>query len=102
METKNVIFNDPLYGWITLTPQEIAIVNSEIFQRLRYVRQLTLVHKVFTGANHTRFEHCLGVFHVAGKYAQHLYPGDDERIETIKLAALLHDSNITFNITTNI
>lgn len=55
--------NDSLWGTITLAPSEVALLDSPLLQRLRYVRQLGVVHWVYPGATHTRFEHTLGVVH---------------------------------------
>lgn len=53
--------NDPVWGTITLSPFEVAILDSPLVQRLRGIRQLGVVHWVYPGAIHTRFEHTLGV-----------------------------------------
>lgn len=84
--------NDAIYGLIKLRSCEMKIVDSVPFQRLRGVKQLSLVHYVYPGAHHTRFEHCLGVFHLCGKYAKHLFPFDPQKQQVIRLAGLLHDS----------
>jgi HD superfamily phosphohydrolase len=62
---KNEEFRDPIHGFITLTPWEQRIVGLREYQRLRRIRQLALTDMVYPGANHTRFEHSLGVMHVA-------------------------------------
>ena len=56
---------DPIHGFVELTTEERQVVNSIAFQRLRDIRQLGMGHMVYPGANHTRFEHCLGVLHVS-------------------------------------
>jgi deoxynucleoside triphosphate triphosphohydrolase SAMHD1 len=53
--------NDPLWGTISLSGSEVAILDSPLIQRLRYIRQLGVVHWIYPGAIHTRFEHTLGV-----------------------------------------
>jgi len=59
-------------------------------QRLRRIRQLAMANLVYPGALHTRFEHTLGVTHVATQMAKHLaIEGDDLRL--VQLSALLHD-----------
>lgn len=56
---------DPVYGFIELNDWERGIVNHPVFQRLRRIRQLGLTDMVYPGAMHTRFEHSLGVMHLA-------------------------------------
>ncbi|RDU98284.1 phosphoribosyltransferase-like protein [Trinickia dinghuensis] len=53
--------NDSLWGTIVLTPIEVAVLDSPLLQRLRSIRQLGVVHWVYPGAVHTRFEHGLGM-----------------------------------------
>ena len=86
-------FRDAIYGFITPTDTELKIINTPVFQRLRRIRQLAMAYLVYPGANHTRFEHSLGVYHVARLIADKLLPGDsnDERRRLVRLAALLHD-----------
>ncbi|MBX9703523.1 MAG: HD domain-containing protein, partial [Silvanigrellaceae bacterium] len=57
---------DPLHDIISITPQEKIIIASPEFQRLRRITQTSFIKYVFPGATHTRFEHSLGVMHVAG------------------------------------
>ena len=56
---------DPIHGFIELDDWERDIVNHPVFQRLRRIRQLGLTDMVYPGATHSRFEHSLGVMHVA-------------------------------------
>ena len=58
---------DPIHGFIHLSGDEMRIVNSAPFQRLRHIRQLALTHLVYPGATHSRFEHSLGVMELAGR-----------------------------------
>lgn len=83
---------DPVFNFIQLTGTEAEIVNSSVFQRLRGIRQLAFANLVYPGALHTRFEHSLGVCHVAGLMAKALDidPKEDE-YRLLRLAALLHD-----------
>lgn len=57
---------DNLHGSIDITEIEDLAIAHPFFQRLRRVRQLAFLHYVFPGATHTRFEHSLGVMHLAG------------------------------------
>ena len=75
----------------------VAIMDTAAFQRLRYIRQLGLAHLVYPGATHTRFDHALGVYHLAVRALGILKAGPpvpdhvwhDARL--IPYAALLHD-----------
>ena len=85
---------DPIHGLIRLTEQEMGLVNTQAFQRLRRIRQLAMADLVYPGAVHTRFEHSLGTLHTAQRIIDHLkrfegVPEEDERV--VRLAALLHD-----------
>jgi len=60
-------FRDPIHVFITLDSDERRVVDSRPFQRLRYIHQLAASYLVFSGATHRRFEHSLGVMHLAGQ-----------------------------------
>lgn len=81
---------DPIHGFIQISGTECDIVDSRVFQRLRKVRQLAMAYLVYPGAVHSRFEHTLGVRHVAGQMCARLNV-DEEHTDTIQKAALLHD-----------
>jgi HD superfamily phosphohydrolase len=73
---------------------ELKIIDTPIFQRLRRIRQLSGAHLIYPGAQHTRFEHSLGVMHIASMAGQVLaekgvVSSDD--IQNLRLASLLHD-----------
>jgi uncharacterized protein len=92
-----ILIRDPLWDTITLDDAAVSIVDSAAFQRLRYIRQLGLAHLVYPGATHTRFDHAIGVYHLATKAlrllhargALHNVATKDWRI--VAHAALLHD-----------
>lgn len=65
---KRKIFNDPVYGFITI-PHELIfdIIDHPYFQRLRRIKQLGLSDYVYPGAIHTRFHHALGAFYLMRK-----------------------------------
>ncbi len=65
--TLNIVrrIRDNLHGSIDVSELEDAVIAHPFFQRLRRVRQLAFLHYVFPGATHTRFEHSLGVMHLA-------------------------------------
>jgi HD superfamily phosphohydrolase len=88
-------------GDVMLNKMEVEIVNTEIFQRLGYINELGSTNTVYRSANHTRFEHSLGVLKMADQMIhkiitnKHSEP-DERRItleeqQIIRLLALLHD-----------
>lgn len=88
--------SDPVHKWISFTPAEKNLIDSPLFQRLRHIKQMTLNHMVFPGATNTRFDHSLGVAHVATIYAKTLqskYPHllQDNWVQNVRIAGLLHD-----------
>ena len=62
---KRKIFNDPVYGFITI-PNDLIfdLIEHRYFQRLRRIKQVSLTHYVYPGALHTRFHHALGAMHL--------------------------------------
>jgi HD superfamily phosphohydrolase len=93
MGGKERLIREPIHGYIQPTPQEIQVIDTPEFQRLRGIRQLANTSLVFPGATHTRFEHCLGVMEVASRMVDRLSSlrDDAEAKRRIRLAALLHD-----------
>lgn len=62
---KSKIFNDPVYGFISVHDEFIMqIIDNPVFQRLRRIKQMGLAHFVYPGAHHTRFHHALGAMHL--------------------------------------
>jgi len=85
---------DPVHGYIYITEEEKEIIDSFPVQRLRRLRQLAGAEYVYPGANHTRFEHSVGVMYLAGRVVEN--PNIAQRIsedeaEMVRIAALLHD-----------
>jgi uncharacterized protein len=58
---------DAVHGFVEFDEDERRIIDSQPFQRLRHIHQLALTYKVYPGASHKRFEHSLGVMHLAGR-----------------------------------
>ncbi len=81
---------DPIYGFIGLTQSEIKLLDTPFLQRLRRIKQLGNTHLVYPSACHSRFEHSLGVLHVASRMAQKLGLSDNQ-IRIVRYSALLHD-----------
>ncbi len=62
---KKKIINDPVYGFISIPGEFVYdLIEHPWFQRLRNIRQLGLTNYVYPGANHSRFQHCLGALHL--------------------------------------
>ncbi|MDG6929467.1 MAG: HD domain-containing protein [Nitrososphaerota archaeon] len=92
--TKTVRILDPIHGFIKLREPELAVIDTPVFQRLRFIRQLASAYLAYPGANHTRFEHSVGVMYVSGMSSSVLvekgYLGADEQ-NMVRLGALMHD-----------
>lgn len=87
---RNKIIQDPVHGNIIADGIYLDILDRPEMQRLRYVKHLGLGYLVFPGANHTRFEHCLGVYHLAGRMANAIGL-EKEDSDAVRMAGLLHD-----------
>lgn len=88
--SREIRVRDPVHNFVLLRECEAKAAGTTLFQRLRGIRQLAMAHLVYPGALHTRFDHSLGVCHVAGLLADQLGLSPHE-IELVRLAALLHD-----------
>jgi HD superfamily phosphohydrolase len=86
--------NDPIHGFIGLTDIEAKIINSQPYQRLRRIKQLSGGHFVYPTAEHTRFGHCIGVMYLAGLSGKRLLDRmglGAQKLQEVRLAGLLHD-----------
>lgn len=102
---------DPIHEYISFTvpyskpdPSEKTekdLIDSPWLQRLRYISQLQSARWVYPSAEHSRFQHSLGVMHVAGRFARHLYPSLAKVVPDVpslpfieallRVTALVHD-----------
>jgi HD superfamily phosphohydrolase len=85
---------DPIHDFIRVYDHELEIIDNPIFQRLRRIRQLSGAHLTYPAAQHTRFEHSLGVMHIASQAGQALKEKEilkSDDIEILRLSGLLHD-----------
>lgn len=94
--------HDPVHKTIGISKLELKIIDTKAFQRLRNIKQLSLIGYVFPGADYTRFSHSIGVCFLAGKVYDAIYKTQvnktkkqqkeyDEKKQKIRLAGLLHD-----------
>lgn len=96
----------PIHGFVTINDWEREIIAQPAFQRLRRIRQLAWTDQVYPGAMHTRFEHSLGVMHVASRLYDSIVDRARDVLRTelsynddglqrdrilVRLTALLHD-----------
>lgn len=97
MTNELKIFNDPVYGFISVPKRStlLEVINHPYFQRLRRITQTALTHYVYPGAHHTRFHHALGAYHLMTQAIEVLrQKGVDitkDEAEGVCLAILLHD-----------
>lgn len=104
MEAKFEI-RDPIHGFVLLNEWERDLIQQPVFQRLRRIRQLAWTDMVYPGGMHTRFEHTLGVMHVASLMFQNIRRRRNKFLEglgynetglgrdhqLLRLACLCHD-----------
>ncbi|MCQ0110749.1 HD domain-containing protein [Zhouia amylolytica] len=98
MKTTNKlkIFNDPIYGFITIPNTQIYdLIEHKNFQRLRRISQMGMSYLVYPGAHHTRFHHALGCMHLMKKAVETLrfkqVAISEEEEMGLLMAILLHD-----------
>ena len=90
------VFKDPVHRYIHVRDQVIwDLIGAREFQRLRRIKQLGTTYLVFHGAEHSRFNHSLGVYEVVRRIIDDIFTGRPEWDESERLvvlcAALLHD-----------
>lgn len=95
-DVKNTIIADNIHGHIVVPAICQAVIDTPQFDRLRGLRQLGSAHYVYPAAKHSRWEHSLGVMHLAGQFINHLMlkkPGCADEVDRIcvMLAGLCHD-----------
>jgi len=95
---------DVVYGFIHFDEDEKKLINSRPFQRLRFIKQLSLTHLLYPGATHTRFEHSIGVMEMATRLFDTIFRDHSTKQrfgltdsqasywrKVVRLAALCHD-----------
>ena len=82
-------FRCPVHGFIEVSDWERSVIDAPVFQRLRRIRQLGWTDYVYPGSTHTRFEHSLGVMHVATR----MYDAIIERSSSVLQSQLDYDTH---------
>ena len=94
--TEEKVFKDPVHRYVHVRDRVIwDLIGTKEFQRLRRIKQLGTTFLTFHGAEHSRFNHSLGVYEIVRRIIDDVFAGrpewnDDERLLTL-CAALLHD-----------
>src|ERR1041384_1291833 len=89
---------DPVHGTIGISELEAKVITTQVFQRLRNIKQLGLAHYVYPGADYSRLSHSLGACHITGRILEALnrncyqeFNITELEIRLCRVAALLHD-----------
>ena len=91
---------DPIHHFIELSPAEAKLLDSDVMQRMRRLRQLGLAYLAFPSAEHSRFSHALGavaagtrVFETLITHSREAFENADIEYERqlLRAALLLHD-----------
>lgn len=95
---KDKIIHDSLWGTFRVRAHEMALIDTRLLQRLRFIRQTGAVYLTYPSALHTRFEHTLGVLSQAARlYTALRRDPSEHRLDSgfennVRFAALLHDT----------
>jgi HD superfamily phosphohydrolase len=93
--TSKKELRDAVHGDILVDPYELDVINTPQFQRMRGIRQLGLAHLVFPGAQHSRFEHSIGVAHMASQIVRAIRENggeiSDDELRLARIVGLVHD-----------
>ncbi|MCO8243902.1 HD domain-containing protein [Haladaptatus sp. AB643] len=81
---------DSVHDHIQVVGVANELLDTHAVQRLRHITQLGTARLVYPSANHTRFEHSLGVYHLACEALENLGI-EGRQAERVRAAALLHD-----------
>jgi len=87
-----LVIRDAVHGHVHVEDDAITLLDTPQMQRLRRVAQLGFCSLTYPGANHTRFEHSLGTYHLASVLCSLMETSiDADELRAFRLAALLHD-----------
>lgn len=92
--SEEKVFKDPVHRYVHVSDQVIwDLIGTKEFQRLRRIRQLGTTYFTFHGAEHSRFNHSLGVYEIVRRIIDDVFEGhpewnDDERLLSLCLCAI--------------
>lgn len=96
-ESESRTIYDPIHGHIKFDHKIWSFIDNPVYQRLRFVKQMGTSNYVFPGANHSRFEHCIGVGYLSRKMLNYLKKQQPELeitkndLRNITLGGMMHD-----------
>ena len=88
--TMHKLIRDPIHGYIEIDELITALLDTVEMQRLHRIKQLGFSYLVYPGANHTRFEHSLGTYHLMNLILDR-FAIAREREQELRVASLIHD-----------
>jgi len=94
---KSTLIFDNIHGYIEVDNIALSIIDTPEFQRLRHIHQGGVLYYVFPTANHSRFEHSIGTYHLAKKIINNIRKNQpnlgitDSIVKVISIAGLCHD-----------
>ncbi len=94
--SEEKVFKDPVHRYVHVRDKLIwDLIGTREFQRLRRIKQLGTTYLTFHGAEHSRFNHSLGVYEIVRRMVDDVFKGreewDDSERDLCLCAALLHD-----------
>ncbi|MBD3213849.1 MAG: HD domain-containing protein [Candidatus Lokiarchaeota archaeon] len=90
-DKPRLLIHDNIHGTLKFQGFERKLINSPIIQRLTHIKQMGLASYVYPGATHNRFTHSLGVSNLSKRIYENIKDNNQEDINTLRLAGLLHD-----------
>ncbi len=97
---KPMEIRDVIHGSILIGREELPVLDSKFFQRLRQIKQLGFAENSFPGATHNRYVHSLGAMSTATRFFESVFHAERSPAHSqhfarfrpvLRLAALLHD-----------
>lgn len=90
MSEGKKFIRDSIHGNLPVYDYELEVLDYSQVQRLRRIKQLGFISLIYPGANHSRFEHCIGTMHLASKLADNLELDQYDK-DLVRISGLLHD-----------